>query len=139
MSSAQPAPSTTATKKDRTHYLYLAVIGAVLLGIAVGFAFPAFAVALKPLGTAFVALIKMMIELVIFRTIVLGVGSVGSAARVGRWVGSRWPTSSPCRPLPCRSGWSSALIKPGEGLNLTRRSPPRARRRQAGASSPPSS
>ncbi len=84
MSSAQPAPATTATKKDRTHYLYLAVIAAVLLGIAVGFAVPDFAVRLEPLGEAFVALIKMMIQPVIFCTIVLGVGSVRSAARVGK-------------------------------------------------------
>ena len=39
---------------------------------------------LKPLGEAFVALIKMMIQPVIFCTIVLGVGSVASAARVGK-------------------------------------------------------
>ena len=39
---------------------------------------------LKPIGTAFVALIKMMIQPVIFCTIVLGVGSVRSAASVGK-------------------------------------------------------
>jgi len=72
------------TSKDRTHYLYVAVIAAVALGIAVGFAVPDFAVELKPIGTAFVSLIKMMIAPVIFCTIVLGVGSVRSAARVGR-------------------------------------------------------
>lgn len=77
------ATSTTAPKKDRTHYLYLAVIVAVLLGIAVGFAVPDFAVQLKPIGQAFVGLIKMMISPVIFCTLVLGVGSVRSAAKVG--------------------------------------------------------
>jgi aerobic C4-dicarboxylate transport protein len=71
-------------RRDRTHYLYLAVIGAVAAGIAVGLVAPAFAVELKPLGQAFVALIKMMIQPVIFCTIVLGVGSVRSAARVGK-------------------------------------------------------
>jgi len=74
----------STTRKDRTHYLYVAVIAAVALGIAVGFAVPDFAVELKPIGTAFVSLIKMMIAPVIFCTIVLGVGSVRSAARVGR-------------------------------------------------------
>jgi len=71
-------------RRDRTHYLYLAVIGAVAAGIAVGLVAPSFAVELKPLGQAFVALIKMMIQPVIFCTIVLGVGSVRSAARVGK-------------------------------------------------------
>lgn len=69
---------------DRTHFLYLAVIAAVLAGIAVGLAFPHVGVALKPLGTGFVNLIKMMISPVIFCTIVLGVGGVRQAARVGK-------------------------------------------------------
>ncbi|GAA2272888.1 C4-dicarboxylate transporter DctA [Glycomyces scopariae] len=71
-------------RRDRTHYLYLAVIVAVLAGIAVGFGFPEFAKQLKPLGTGFVALIKMMIVPIIFCTIVLGIGSVAKAAKVGK-------------------------------------------------------
>ncbi len=78
------APAGPRARRDRTHYLYLAVIGAVGAGIAVGLAAPSLAVELKPLGQAFVALIKMMIQPVIFCTIVLGVGSVRSAARVGK-------------------------------------------------------
>ena len=76
-----------APKKDRTHYLYVAVIVAVVLGIAVGFIAPEFAKQLKPIGTGFVNLIKMMISPVIFCSIVIGVGSVRSAAQVGK-VGS---------------------------------------------------
>jgi aerobic C4-dicarboxylate transport protein len=74
-------------RKDRTHVLYLAVIGAVFLGIIVGLVAPDFAKELKPIGTAFVNLIKMMIAPVIFCTIVLGIGSLRSAAQVGK-VGS---------------------------------------------------
>ncbi|MEU1202029.1 cation:dicarboxylase symporter family transporter [Streptomyces sp. NPDC005813] len=85
MASTSPtAPDAPAVKRDRTHYLYIAVIAAVGLGIAVGFAAPDFAVELKPLGTGFVNLIKMMISPIIFCTIVLGVGSVRKAARVGK-------------------------------------------------------
>ncbi|MEU5161764.1 cation:dicarboxylase symporter family transporter [Streptomyces sp. NPDC020875] len=73
----------TAGGRDRTHYLYIAVIIAVLAGIAVGFAAPGVAVELKPIGTGFVNLIKMMIAPVIFCTIVLGIGSVRQAAKVG--------------------------------------------------------
>jgi aerobic C4-dicarboxylate transport protein len=79
-----PPDAGRRARRDRTHYLYLAVIGAVAAGIAVGLVAPSFAVELKPLGQAFVALIKMMIQPVIFCTIVLGVGSVRSAARVGK-------------------------------------------------------
>ena len=77
----QPPP---AERRDRTHWLYIAVIVAVLAGIAVGFAFPEFAVSLKWLGTAFVGLIKMLIAPVIFCTIVLGIGAIRQAAKVGR-------------------------------------------------------
>jgi hypothetical protein len=55
---------------------------------------PEFAVALEPLGEAFVALITMMIQPVIFCTIVLGVGSVRSAAQVGK-VGGRASAGTP--------------------------------------------
>ena len=75
---------TTPRHKDRSHYLYLAVVVAVLLGIAVGFIAPDFALKLEPIGDAFVALIRMMISPIIFCTIVLGVGSVRSAAHVGK-------------------------------------------------------
>ncbi|WP_406142975.1 cation:dicarboxylate symporter family transporter [Streptomyces anulatus] len=72
-----------AKQRDRTHYLYIAVIAAVALGILVGFAAPGVAVELKPVGAGFVNLIKMMISPIIFCTIVLGVGSVRKAAKVG--------------------------------------------------------
>jgi len=81
MDTQSPPPP---ARRDRTHLLYVAVIVAVILGIAVGLLVPDFAVELKPIGTGFVNLIKMMISPVIFCTIVLGVGSVRQAAKVGR-------------------------------------------------------
>ena len=70
--------------KDPTHMLYLSVIIAVILGCVLGLTVPDFAKELQPLGTAFIALIKMMIAPVIFCTIVLGVGSIAKAATVGK-------------------------------------------------------
>lgn len=69
---------------DRNHYLYIAVIAAVVAGAIVGIAAPEFATALEPVGKGFVALIKMMIAPVIFCTIVIGVGSIAKAATVGK-------------------------------------------------------
>lgn len=89
------------TRQDHMHYLYLAVIAAVVLGIIVGFAAPNFAVDLKPLGTAFVNLIKMMISPIIFCTIVLGIASIAAAARSADWGCSRWATSWRCRRSRC--------------------------------------
>ncbi|WP_171919806.1 cation:dicarboxylate symporter family transporter [Glutamicibacter halophytocola] len=71
-------------KKDKTHWLYIMVIAAVVLGAAVGLLAPDLGKALKPLGTGFVALIKMLIAPVIFCTIALGVGSIAKAATVGK-------------------------------------------------------
>lgn len=71
-------------RKDRTHWLYIGVIVAVIAGIVLGLVAPGVATSLKFLGTSFVALIKMMISPVIFCTIVLGIGSVRAAASVGK-------------------------------------------------------
>ncbi|MEV0951343.1 cation:dicarboxylase symporter family transporter [Promicromonospora sp. NPDC050249] len=76
--------STPRRRLDKSHYLYIAVIVAVVAGVIVGLASPDTGVALKPLGTGFVSLIKMMISPVIFCTIVLGIGSIAKAATVGR-------------------------------------------------------
>src|SRR5215218_3185686 len=78
------AEAAAPARRDRTHWLYIAVVIAVILGIIVGFVFPDFAVSLKWLGTAFVGLIRMLIAPVIFCTIVLGIGAIRSAASVGR-------------------------------------------------------
>ncbi|MEU6216892.1 cation:dicarboxylase symporter family transporter [Streptomyces sp. NPDC047022] len=83
MTTTAPAAPVPAARRDRTHYLYIAVLIAVALGIAVGLIWPDAAVELKPLGTGFVNLIKMMISPIIFCTIVLGIGSVRKAAKVG--------------------------------------------------------
>jgi aerobic C4-dicarboxylate transport protein len=79
-----PARRDPPARRDRSHYLYVAVIAAVAAGIVVGFAAPGVAVELKPLGTGFVNLIKMMISPVIFCTIVLGIGSIRDATKVGK-------------------------------------------------------
>jgi len=71
-------------KKVSTHWLYIAVIVAVVAGTAVGLIFGKDAAGLAVLGTAFINLIKMMIGPIIFCTIVLGIGSVRKASQVGK-------------------------------------------------------
>ncbi|WP_332757840.1 cation:dicarboxylate symporter family transporter [Streptomyces sp. MT206] len=109
-----------AARRDKTHYLYIAVIGAVLLGIAVGFAAPGVAVELKPLGTGFVNLIKMMISPVIFCTIVLGIGSVRKAAKVGAVGGLALGYFMIMSTVALAIGLLVGnLLEPGSGLHLT--------------------
>jgi aerobic C4-dicarboxylate transport protein len=117
---AHPATGTTPNPtKERTHYLYLAVIVAVGLGIAVGFVAPDFAVQLKPIGQAFVGLIKMMIAPVIFCTLVLGVGSVRSAAKVGKVGGLALAYFLTMSTVALGIGLLVGnLLDPGDGLRL---------------------
>src|SRR3954462_955955 len=64
--------------------LYVQVLIAIAIGIAVGYFFPKTGTALKPLGDAFISLIKMMIAPVIFCTIVHGIASMRDLGKVGR-------------------------------------------------------
>ncbi|HEY9251436.1 MAG TPA: cation:dicarboxylase symporter family transporter [Nocardioides sp.] len=116
--------STTTTetrpKKDRTHYLYIAVIAAVVLGILVGLIAPSFAVELKPIGTAFVNLIKMMIQPIIFCTLVIGVGSVANAAKVGKVGGLALAYFIVMSTVALAIGMIVGnIIDPGTGLQLS--------------------
>lgn len=104
---------------DKTHYLYIAVIVAVLAGIIVGLAAPDFAKGLKPVGDAFVALIKMMIAPVIFCTIVIGVGSIAKAATVGKVGGLAMLYFIVMSTFALAIGLVVGnIIQPGAGLNL---------------------
>ncbi|WP_460561719.1 dicarboxylate/amino acid:cation symporter [Ferruginibacter profundus] len=64
--------------------LYIQVLIAIAIGVAMGHFYPDFAVQLKPLGDAFIRLIKMMIAPVIFCTIVTGIANMQDTKKVGR-------------------------------------------------------
>lgn len=64
--------------------LYAQVLVAVVAGALLGHLAPAAAVQLKPLGDAFVKLIKLVIAPLVFTTLVTGIGSVGDLRKVGR-------------------------------------------------------
>ena len=64
--------------------LYIQVLIAIAIGIALGHFWPDLGKAMKPLGDGFIALIKMMIAPVIFCTVVHGISSMGDLRRVGR-------------------------------------------------------
>lgn len=64
--------------------LYFQIICAVILGVLVGHFWAQQAVALKPLGDAFIKLIKMMIAPVVFCTIVTGIAGMSDKKSLGR-------------------------------------------------------
>jgi aerobic C4-dicarboxylate transport protein len=67
-----------------TQHLYFWVLLAILTGGVLGYAHPATAVRLKPLGDGFIALVKMLISPIIFCTVVLGIAGAGDMKKVGR-------------------------------------------------------
>jgi aerobic C4-dicarboxylate transport protein len=63
--------------------LYVQVLIAIVLGVAVGALWPQAGVALKPLGDGFIKLIKMAIAPVIFLSVAVGVARMGDIKRLG--------------------------------------------------------
>src|SRR5246500_634754 len=74
----------TQGKKPFYKILYIQVLFAIGLGVVLGHWWPTVAVEMKPLGDGFIKLIKMVIALVIFCTVVSGISGMGSMKKVGR-------------------------------------------------------
>jgi aerobic C4-dicarboxylate transport protein len=60
------------------------VLAAIALGVIVGALWPRAGQAMKPVGEAFINLIRMTTAPIVFCTVVLGIGQMGSVRRVGR-------------------------------------------------------
>ncbi|WP_280954784.1 cation:dicarboxylate symporter family transporter [Paludibacterium denitrificans] len=71
-------------KKPFYARLYFQVLAAIAIGILLGAFFPSTAAKMKPLGDAFIKLIKMMIAPIIFTTVVVGIAKMGNMKEVGR-------------------------------------------------------
>lgn len=71
-------------RKAWYQHLYAQVIIAVLLGIVIGYVWPETGKSLKPLGDAFIKVIKMIIGPIIFCTVVHGIASMGDLKKLGR-------------------------------------------------------
>ena len=64
--------------------LYLQVLVAIVIGIALGFFDPELGAKMKPLGDAFIKAVKMLIGPVIFCTVVGGLASMSDLRKLGR-------------------------------------------------------
>src|ERR1700736_6605076 len=77
-----------ATTLERKKPFYTGLSFQVLVGVAIaiilGYVSPTTAVAMKPLGDAFIRLITMIITLVIFCTLVTGIAGMDDMKKVGR-------------------------------------------------------
>ena len=82
MSSPDPQPVSSA-RSPRVS-LYVQVLIGIVLGGALGYLQPAWGVSMRPLGDAFVNLVKMLIGPIIFSTVVVGLAGMGDLKKVGR-------------------------------------------------------
>ena len=99
--------------------LYVQVLIGIALGIAVGALWPDIGVALKPLGDAFIKLIKMAIAPVIFCTIVAGVARMGDIKAFGRLGAKTLIYFEVVSTLALAIGLIvGRTFKPGEGFNI---------------------
>lgn len=76
--------TTTPQKKPFYTSLSAQVLFGVAVAIALGYFRPTTAIAMKPLGDAFIRLITMVITLVIFCTVVTGIAGMQDMKKVGR-------------------------------------------------------
>jgi aerobic C4-dicarboxylate transport protein len=81
---ASPPVSARPARRPWYTVLYIQVLIAIALGVAIGHFYPNLGKELKPLGDGFIALIKMMIAPVIFCTVVHGIASMSDLKKVGR-------------------------------------------------------
>ncbi|SFD32454.1 aerobic C4-dicarboxylate transport protein [Pseudomonas citronellolis] len=72
------------SKKPFYKSLYVQVLIAIVIGVALGHFYPQTAVLMKPLGDGFVKLIKMAIAPIIFCTVVTGIAGMQSMKAVGK-------------------------------------------------------
>ena len=98
--------------------LYAQVLMGIVLAIILGDLYPATAVAMKPFGDGFIKLIKMMIALVVFCTVVSGISSMGSMKKVGRVGGKALIYFEVVSTLALFIGVAVGnILQPGAGFN----------------------
>lgn len=99
--------------------LYFQIICAVILGVVVGHFWAQQAIALKPLGDAFIKLIKMMIAPVVFCTIVTGIAGMTDKRSLGRLMGKTLLLFLGLTVISLFIGLAAVyIIQPGAGMNI---------------------
>jgi len=109
----------TQTKKPFYRILYVQVLIAIVIGIVLGHFKPDLAVQMKPLGDAFIKLIKMIIGPVIFCTVVTGIAGMEDMKKVGRVGGKAILYFEIVSTFALVIGLAAThILKPGAGFNV---------------------
>jgi len=107
-----------ATNKPIYTSLYAQVLFAIVCGVLLGHWYPEQAAALKPLGDAFIKLIKMLIAPIIFCTVVTGIAGMQDMKKIGRVGGKALLYFEVVSSMALAIGLLVVnVIKPGAGMN----------------------
>jgi aerobic C4-dicarboxylate transport protein len=112
---------TTPKERKRPFYASLSfqVTLAILAAIVIGYVSPAKAMAMKPLGDAFIRLITMVITVIIFCTVVTGIAGMEDMKKVGRVGGKALLYFEAVSTLALVIGLMVGnLVRPGSGFNV---------------------
>jgi aerobic C4-dicarboxylate transport protein len=114
-----PAAAQPPRRKGFASQLYAQVLVAILLGALLGHFWPAYGEAMKPLGDAFIKLVKMIIAPVIFLTIVTGIAGMKELGSVGRVATKAFAYFLTFSTLALVVGLIVAnIVQPGAGMNI---------------------
>ncbi|WP_064695898.1 dicarboxylate/amino acid:cation symporter [Rhizobium aegyptiacum] len=106
-------------KKPFYTHLYVQVLAAIAAGILLGHFYPELGTQLKPLGDAFIKLVKMVIAPVIFLTVATGIAGMSDLKKVGRVAGKAMLYFLTFSTLALVIGMVVAnVVQPGAGMNI---------------------
>jgi aerobic C4-dicarboxylate transport protein len=101
--------------------LYFQVLVAIALGVLVGWLWPDTGRAMKPLGDAFIKLVRMIITPVIFLTVVTGIAGMADLKAFGRVGAKAMAYFLTVSTLALAVGLVAAnVVRPGAGLGIDR-------------------
>ncbi|SHO65579.1 aerobic C4-dicarboxylate transport protein [Pseudoxanthobacter soli DSM 19599] len=112
---------TAQPRQPRRFYrhLYFQVLVAIAIGVTLGHYYPTIGAQMKPLGDAFIKLVKMIIAPVIFLTVTTGIAGMSDLQKVGRVAGKAMLYFITFSTLALIVGLVVAnLVKPGYGLHI---------------------
>lgn len=117
--SQSDATAKTPAPKRFYSSLWLQVSVAIAIAIIFGYVSPAHAVAMKPLGDAFIRLITMIITVIIFCTVVTGIAGMRDLRKVGRVGGKALLYFEVVSTLALVIGLIVGnVVRPGDGFNV---------------------
>ena len=116
---AGPVKASASGKLPFYRVLWIQVLVAMVLAIVLGYVNPVRAVAMKPLGDAFIRAITMIITLIIFCTVVTGIAGMENLKKVGRVGGMALVYFEIVSTLALLIGHTVGnVVRPGSGFNV---------------------